>query len=46
MKVAKGRVLTHGWTNVQLVNKSIVEYQPDFQFDAILCTFAMEIIPD
>lgn len=25
---------------------SITDYDPEIRFDAILCTFAMEIIPD
>ncbi|MGQ4915420.1 MAG: class I SAM-dependent methyltransferase [Candidatus Asgardarchaeia archaeon] len=46
LKVAKGYVVKHGWTNVELVNTSITDYNPDIQFDAILCTYALEIISD
>ncbi len=43
---AKGKILKNNWNNIKLVNKSITEYNPGIQFDAIICTFAMEIIPD
>ncbi len=46
LKIAKKLVTEHKWTNVQLVNNSITEYRPKKQFDAILCTFALEIIAD
>jgi len=46
LKVAKGIALKKGWNNITLINKSINDYQPSFKFDAILCTLAMEIIPD
>lgn len=46
LKIAKKLVAKHNWTNVQLVNTSITEYRPKKRFDAILCTFALEIIAD
>jgi len=46
LKIAKKLVAKHNWTNVQLVNTSITEYRPKKRFDAILCTFALEIITD
>jgi len=46
LKLAKGKVLKNRWKNVQLVNNSIIDYKPDILFDAILCTYAKEIIPD
>ncbi|MHA1143779.1 MAG: class I SAM-dependent methyltransferase [Candidatus Helarchaeota archaeon] len=46
LKVAGRNVLLHGWTNVELVNNSIVKYEPGYQFDAILCTLALTIVPD
>jgi len=45
LELARKRVKKHGWTNVELVNQSIVEYEPGMLFDAVLCTFAMTIIP-
>jgi len=32
--------------NVEPVNNSIIDYETEAVFDAILCTFALEIIPD
>ena len=46
LEVANGKIRKNKWTNMELVNKSISDYKPDFSFDAILCTYAMEIIPD
>ena len=46
LKLAKGKVLKNRWKNVKLVNNSIIDYKPDILFDAILCTYAKEIIPD
>jgi len=46
LRVAKKRIAKHKWTNIELVNMSITDYEPRIRFDAILCTFAMEIIPD
>ena len=46
LKIAKKMVAKHNWTNVQLVNTNITEYRPKKRFDAILCTFALEIITD
>jgi len=46
LEVANGKIKKHEWTNMELVNRSISEYKPVFSYDAILCTYAMEIIPD
>ena len=46
LKIAKKRIAKHRWTNIELMNMSITDYEPRIRFDAILCTFAMEIIPD
>ena len=46
LKLAKGKVLKNRWKNVQLINNSIIDYKPGILFDAILCTYAKEIIPD
>ena len=43
---AAGKIKKFKWKNVKLVNMSITEYEPTFKFDAIICAFAMEIIPD
>jgi ubiquinone/menaquinone biosynthesis C-methylase UbiE len=46
LKLARKRIAKNKWTNVELVNMSITDYGPDDSFDAVLITFAMEIIPD
>jgi len=46
LKAARNRVTKHGWKNVELVNVSFADYEPGTFFDAALCTFAIEIIPD
>lgn len=45
LRVAAERVRKHDWTNVELVQASIVDYWPELRFDAVLCTLAMTIIP-
>lgn len=46
LKVAKRRNCKHNWTNIELVNTSITDYESNLRFDAILCTFVLEIISD
>ncbi len=46
LKIAKRRIAKHKWTNIELVNTSITDYESKLCFDAILCTFALEIISD
>lgn len=46
LEVANGKIKKHKWANMELVNNNISDYKPNFFFDAILCTYAMEIIPD
>lgn len=46
LKAAERRIAKHEWTNVELVNMSIMDYEPEIFFDGVLCTFALEIIPD
>ncbi len=46
LKAAKRRIAKHKWTNVELVNMSITDYEPRIFFDAVLCTFALEMISD
>ncbi len=46
LKLAKKRTVKNKWTNIELVNVSITDYEPRILFDAILCTLSLEIIPD
>jgi len=46
LKMAERRAQGHRWTNVELVEASITDYEPGFLFDAVLCTFALEIMPE
>ncbi|MHA1783808.1 MAG: class I SAM-dependent methyltransferase [Candidatus Helarchaeota archaeon] len=46
LKYARGKAVKYGWKNVEIINKSIHDYQPEIKFDAVLCTYAMEIIPN
>lgn len=46
LELARRRVHKNGWTNVELIEGSILTYQPEVQFDGVLCTFAIEVIPD
>lgn len=43
--MARKRGNKNKWTNIELVNMSITEYEPEIRFDAVLCTFALEVIP-
>ncbi len=45
LKVAEARVKKHGWSNVELVNVNLVDYEPGFLFDGVICTLALTIIP-
>jgi ubiquinone/menaquinone biosynthesis C-methylase UbiE len=46
LEIAAKLVAEQNWTNVQLLNTRISEYKPTKRFDAILCTFALEIAAD
>lgn len=46
LRLAKGKIVRNRWINVKLVNISFTDYKPGILFDGILCTYAMEIIPD
>ncbi|MFB0561419.1 MAG: class I SAM-dependent methyltransferase [Candidatus Lokiarchaeia archaeon] len=46
LKAAKRLIAKRKWTNIELVNMRITDYEPEILFDAILCTLALEIIPD
>ncbi len=45
LEIAQRTVAKAGWTNVELFAADSAEYEPTQQFDACLCTFALEIIP-
>ncbi len=46
LEMARKKAQRQGWTNIELVNASVVDYEPEFLFDAALCTFALEIMPE
>jgi len=46
VKLAKKLTVKQRWTNIELVNMSIMDYEPKILFDAVVCTQAMEIIPE
>ena len=43
--LAHRRVAKRRWNNVELYEADAAAYVPDEPFDAVLCTFAIEIIP-
>jgi len=45
LKVANSKVKKYNWKNVKLINDDIVNYDFNFNFDVILCTLALTIIP-
>lgn len=46
LKVARNQIAKHKWTNIELVNMRITDYEPAMLFDVSLCTFALETMPD
>lgn len=46
LEMARKKAQRQGWTNIELVNASVVDYEPELLFDAALCTFALEIMPE
>jgi len=46
LKLARKQIAKHKWTNIELVNMRIIDYEPEVLFDASLCTFALETMPD
>ena len=46
LAIANGKVKYNNWTNMELINTSITRYNPRIKFDAILCTYALMIVPD
>jgi ubiquinone/menaquinone biosynthesis C-methylase UbiE len=45
VELAKKLIVKQRWMNIELVNMSIMDYEPEILFDAVVCTQAMEIIP-
>ena len=45
VKLAKKLIVKQRWTNIELVNMSIMDYETRILFDAVICTQAMEILP-
>ncbi len=46
LKFAKALSHKNNWNNLEVINKSVTDYKPKFLYDAVLCTYAKEIIPD
>ncbi|MFX1570895.1 MAG: class I SAM-dependent methyltransferase [Promethearchaeota archaeon] len=46
LEYANGRINKNNWTNAKLVSINIRDYNPTIQFDAVICTYAISIIPD
>jgi ubiquinone/menaquinone biosynthesis C-methylase UbiE len=46
LKLAEKLAAKQRWTNIEFVNMSIMDYEPEILFDAAICTQAMEIIPE
>jgi ubiquinone/menaquinone biosynthesis C-methylase UbiE len=45
LRLAKALALKNNWNNIELLNMSITDYEPKILYDAVLCTYAKEIIP-
>ena len=45
LDLARKRISKQGWSNIQLIQTDSAEYKSEDTFDAVLCTFAIEIIP-
>jgi len=45
LDLARKRIFKNGWTNIELLQTDSAEYMNEDNFDAVLCTFAIEIIP-
>lgn len=46
MELAKKLKVKQRWTNIELVNMNFMDYEPEILFDAVVCTLAMEIMPE
>ncbi|MHA1266337.1 MAG: class I SAM-dependent methyltransferase [Candidatus Helarchaeota archaeon] len=44
LAVANGKIQAKRWTNIELINTSILRYNPPYKFDAILCTYANSLM--
>jgi len=44
VRLAEKLIEMQKWTNREIVNRCILDYEPGFLFDAIICTLAMEIM--
>ena len=45
LDLARNRIFKNSWTNIELIQTDSAEYRSEDTFDAVLCTFAIEIIP-
>lgn len=45
LDLAQKRIFKNGWTNIELIQTDSAEYKNEDAFDAVICTFAIEIIP-
>jgi len=45
LRLAKALALKNNWNNIELLNMNITDYEPKILYDAVLCTYAKEIIP-
>ena len=45
LDLARKRIFKNSWTNIELIQADSAEYKNEDNFDAVLCTFAIEIIP-
>ncbi len=45
LNLARKRISRNNWKNIQLIQTDSARYQSEAYFNAVLCTFAIEIIP-
>jgi demethylmenaquinone methyltransferase/2-methoxy-6-polyprenyl-1,4-benzoquinol methylase len=45
LREAQGVIDEHGWTNVELIQSDAATMQPGSDFDAVLCTLGLVVIP-
>jgi len=46
LSLAKALALKNNWNNIELLKMSITDYKPKILYDAVLCTYGKEIIPN
>jgi S-adenosylmethionine:diacylglycerol 3-amino-3-carboxypropyl transferase/ubiquinone/menaquinone biosynthesis C-methylase UbiE len=46
LDVARARVARHGWTNVEVVRADACMFVRPRQYDVVICTYALSMIPD